>query len=120
MSVPGVPLLLPVIYFSDLLKPSNKYFQLVLTEIFETLAKFYKGIDTLTELNKFKKYYPTLVNSFSDWLYTYWNIGSKENLKNEIIFNIENQIDYYQGILYYISGMTDNFAIDIYNEIIGF
>ena len=108
------------IYFSDRLKPSNKYFELVLTEIFETLSKFYKSKDTINELNKFRKYYPTLVDSFEDWLTTYWNIGNKEKLKNEVIFDIENQQDYYKGILYYISGMTDNFAIDIYNEIIGF
>ena len=108
------------IYNSDRMLPSSKYFELVLTEIFETLTKFYNGKDTFEELNKFKKYYPTLVTSFKDWLSTYWNIRTNSNLKNEIIFNIENQNDYYKGILYYISGMTDNFAIDIYNEIIGF
>ncbi len=108
------------IYFSDRLKPSTRYFELVITEIFETLAKFYKGKDTLTELSNFKKYYPTLIDSFEDWLCTYFNIGNKENLKNDTIFDIENQKDYYKGLIYYISGMTDNFAIDIYNEIIGF
>ena len=108
------------IYFSNRLKPSNKYFELVLTEIFETLSKFYKSKNTISELNKFRKYYPTLIDSFQDWLTTYWNIGNKEKLKNEVIFDIEDQQDYYKGILYYISGMTDNFAIDIYNEIIGF
>ena len=30
------------------------------------------------------------------------------------------QKEYYKAIIYYISGMTDNFAIDIYNEIIRF
>ena len=29
-------------------------------------------------------------------------------------------IDFYKAIIYYISGMTDNFAIEIYNEIINF
>lgn len=108
------------IYNSDRILPSSKYFELVLTEIFETLAKFYNGKNTIEELNKFKKYYPTLITSFKDWLYTYCNIRTDNNLKNEIIFDIENQNDYYKGIIYYISGMTDNFAIDIYNEIIGF
>lgn len=28
--------------------------------------------------------------------------------------------DYSQAILYYISGMTDNFAIETYNKIINF
>ena len=109
------------IYLSARLKPSTKYFELVITEIFETLCKFYNGSKTLEELAKYKKYFPTLVDSFEDWLKTYWNINNdRENLKNEVIFDIENEKDYYKGILYYISGMTDNFAIDIYNEIIGF
>ena len=108
------------IYFSEVMKPSNRYFELVLTEIFQTLLKFYKSKDTLKELDKYEKYYPNLIQSFKDWLSTYWNIGTKENLKNDVIFDIENKKDYCKGILYYISGMTDNFAIDTYNEIIGF
>ena len=41
-------------------------------------------------------------------------------MKSIKIFNIDNENDYYKCILYYISGMTDNFAIEIYNEIISF
>ena len=41
-------------------------------------------------------------------------------LKNKILFSLNNEKDYYQAIIYYISGMTDNFAIEIYNEIIHF
>ena len=37
-----------------------------------------------------------------------------------ILFDIENEKDYCKAIIYYISGMTDNFAIDTYNKIIGF
>ncbi len=106
------------IYFSDRLKPSNKYFDLVLNEIFNTLCKFYKGKDTLRELDKYKKYYPMLIDSFIDWIKTYWNIDN--NNTDIVIFDIENEKDYYKGIIYYISGMTDNFAIEMYNEIIGF
>ena len=35
-------------------------------------------------------------------------------------FSIDNAKDFYKAIIYYISGMTDNFAIEIYNEIINF
>ncbi len=111
------------IYFSEKLKPSLKYFELIITEIFETLAKYYDAENTLKKLNAHKHFHPNLVESFSSWLITYFDLGMEEerkNLKNEIIFDIKNVKDYYKCILYYISGMTDNFAIDIYNDIIGF
>ena len=50
----------------------------------------------------------------------YWNRERKPENKNEIIFNVTDEKDYYRAIIYYISGMTDNYAIDIYNKIIGF
>ena len=68
----------------------------------------------------FKKYYPDLLNSFEEWLLNYWNLKRPDEAKNEVIFNIKNEKDYYKAIIYYISGMTDNFAIDMYNKIIGF
>ena len=37
-----------------------------------------------------------------------------------IVFNLNNEKEFYKAIIYFISGMTDNFAIEIYNEIIGF
>ena len=41
-------------------------------------------------------------------------------MKNKVLFSIDNEKDFYKAIIYYISGMTDNFAIEIYNEIIHF
>ena len=41
-------------------------------------------------------------------------------LKNKVLFDLNNPKDFYQSIIYYISGMTDNFAIDMYNEIISY
>ena len=35
-------------------------------------------------------------------------------------FNIENEKEFYKAIIYYISGMTDNYAIEMYNRVIGF
>ena len=67
-----------------------------------------------------KKIYPELFYSFEEWLSRYWNIERSKIFKNDVLFNIENESDYYKSIIYYISGMTDNFAIDIYNKIIGF
>lgn len=108
------------IYFDERISPSNRYFKLVLNEIYETLKKTYNGEKTLENINRMKKVYPKLFSSFKDWISNYWNLERYPNSKNEIIFNINNEKDYFKAIIYYISGMTDNFAIEIYNEIIRF
>lgn len=108
------------IYLSQRLKPSSRYFEIVLTEIYNLLKSTYNEKYTLENIKKMKKYYPEVLNEFEDWLSNYWNLTRKNNLKNEQLFNIENERQYLKAIIYYISGMTDNFAIDTYNKIIGF
>lgn len=108
------------IYLSDRLQPSVKYFELVLNEIYDTLKKLYDKENTIKNINKMKSDYPRLMSNFEDWLATYWNLDRKDNLKNDAIFDMKNEKDYYKAIIYFISGMTDNFAIEMYNEIISF
>ena len=67
-----------------------------------------------------KKYYPKVFTEFEGWLLNYCNMPRTTNLKNDKLFNIENEKEYLKAIIYYISGMTDNFAIDTYNRIVGF
>ena len=100
--------------------PSVRYVELVLNEIYNTLKQTYDGINSIDKIDSMKKVYPKLMNSFADWISIYWNLNRYENLKNDVVFNIENKKDYYKAIIYFISGMTDNFAIEMYNEIIGF
>ena len=89
---------------------------------YNLLKSTYSGINTLNKLKNLSKTYPKLGNGFTDFLYNYYDFGNRETLKlkNKILFSLENEKDYYQAIIYYISGMTDNFAIEIYNEIIHF
>lgn len=110
------------IYFSDRVKPSIKYFELVLNEIYNVLVSCYEDIDTLNKLKSLSKFYPKLVNGFIEFMYNYFDFGNRDilHLKNKTIFNITQRNDFCKCILYYISGMTDNYAIEIYNEIIGF
>ena len=50
----------------------------------------------------------------------YWNTERQELNKNKVVFNIESKKDICQAIIYYISGMTDNYAIDVFNKIVRF
>lgn len=96
------------------------YFELIINEIYNVLKLTYDGRDTYEKLMKAKKYYPELISSFYEWIIKYWNLERPENMNNSVVFDMNNEKDYYKAIVYYISGMTDNFAIEMYNRIIRF
>ncbi len=102
------------IYLDERLQPSTEYFKIIITTIYNTLKKYY------TDKEGISKMYPEIMKNFEEWLKMYWNYERYEMCKNKIVFNIENENEFYQAIIYYISGMTDNYAIDIYNKIISF
>ena len=111
------------IYFSDKLKSSIRYFELVLNEIYNTLKSCYDANNTIATLkNKLPKISTKLYDSFLGFLTNYYDLGNRQELKliNDVIFDFNNEQDFYKCIIYYISGMTDKFAIEIYNDIIGF
>lgn len=108
------------IYLADRIKPSTRYFSIVLNEIYFTLKNIYDGENTLNNMEKMKKIYPEVISNFQLWLENYWSFKRKSSNKNDVIFDIKNEKDFCKAIIYYISGMTDNFAIDTYNKIIGF
>ncbi len=102
------------IYLSDKLKKSIPYFNLILNSIYDLLKENYKN------KWKAKTICPELINDFEAWLSNYWNLPREANNKNDVIFDMNNEKDYYKAIITYISGMTDNYAIKMYNNIITF
>ena len=110
------------IYFSRRTLTSIKYFELVINEIYDILKQCFDGKNTLDNILSLKKFYPKLSNGFYSFLENYCNFSNREELKlkNKIIFDVLNEKDFSKAIISYISGMTDNFAIEIYNEIIRF
>ena len=102
------------IYLSNKVKKANKYFNLIINEIFELLKSSYRN------KNEALKICPELVYDFEKWIKEYWNLEREEKNQNDVIFNIEKEEDYIKAIIYYISGMTDNYAIEMYNKIIKF
>ena len=108
------------IYLSDRLKSCTRYFTLILNELFSTLANLYDESKLIYNLKSAKRFYPELINGFEEWISRYWNLSRNDEFKNDIIFNMNKKEDYYTAIIYYISGMTDKYAIEMYNKIIGF
>lgn len=99
------------IYLSEKLSPSIRYFELIINTIYELLKQLYTD-------KKAKRKCPELVEDFNIWLKDYWNLERNQNNKNDVIFDMSNEKDFCKAIIFYISGMTDNYAIEMYNRII--
>lgn len=102
----------------------RQYAKLVVESVYQTLYDGYNGGNTIDKLNRYKEIYPILINTFCDWLYKYSNVGREtkkiSKYQNDILYNLEEKNDYIQAIVDFISGMSDSFAIKIYNEITTF
>ena len=117
------------IYFSEKLKDSNNYYDLVITTIYNFYKKLYdEGVFRIKDKISL---YGTAIFEFLNWLEiysinfktdyeNYYNDNDIENYENKKFLNMEVKEDYYEGIIEYISGMTDKKAIDVFNKIISF
>lgn len=96
------------IYLSEKTLGSVDYFELVLNKLFWFLSRMNFRDDDM------KKICPVLADDFNKWLKEFFSLDI--NHKDIIISDNE----FLQAVIYYIAGMTDNFAIEMYNKIISF
>lgn len=118
------------IYHNKKFVPFQHYVQLILSELFQVCLDAYDGENTLHELRLRNKVYPSLMNEFSSWLAAYctfdyqgpafkWAAKIGRKSKNEKIYGrLQNRELYIQAILDYLSGMTDRYAIELFQELI--
>lgn len=116
------------IYRNELLKPFTAYADLVINQLFDTLYKLYDGENTLSSLEKMRIHYPELIEGITDWIKKYCDTGmdcfsiideKNAKYKNEKIYGrLENEQIYAGAIIDFISGMSDNYAIKVFNELI--
>lgn len=116
------------IYRNKRLNAFVEYARLVMTQIFETLLDAYSGEDTISELRKRAAYYPELMGAFADWIskfcdtkYNLFENTTERTVKcinSKIYGQLETREIYIQAIIDYISGMSDNYAIRVFNELI--
>ncbi|MBP3685673.1 MAG: HD domain-containing protein [Clostridia bacterium] len=99
---------------------ADKYFELIIREIFDALIAFYDGDQTGARLLEAEGMYESLPRKFYNWLSTYWSLERAPNLNNPPIYNMTRRDDYVRAVLHYISGMSDKYAIDTYHDIISF
>lgn len=110
------------IYKHDKIKPTIRYFTVLINELFYALRNEYDGKNTIRNLKKMGRYYPVLANEFVGWLsnYSMTECRDAKSYNNKIIYNIENLEDYNRAIVDYMSGMTDIYIVKIYNELVNY
>jgi dGTPase len=112
------------IYFHQRLENYKKYVDLVIRSIFDSLKFCYDGTNTQTVVKSHAKFYPKFSEYFFAWLNKYSNVstarGENSRLNNKIIYDLNDNIQYYQAIIDFITAMSDQFAIKIYNELTSF
>lgn len=117
------------IYLSSRLQPYVNYTKLVLNELFEKLKSFYQGPDTIRGLVKKKYDHKKFLKDFSEWLAQYCNSDvlqgtgyedeMREKCLNEKIYgSLETPEEYYRAVIDFLAGMTDNYAISCFNELL--
>lgn len=110
------------IYYNEKIMPTIRYFKVVMNEIFYCLKNEFAGKNTIYNLKKMGRYYPNLSTEFVDWLSHYAKTEERvdSEYNNRIVYNLENSEDYSRAIIDYISGMTDQYIVQVYNEIVSF
>lgn len=116
------------IYKNKRFEPFKKYAELVINEIFNVLMDTYNGIHSFEKIETKIKYYPILMNSFEKWLVDYCDLEIINNSElKDIALNCENkkiygklsdEKIYTQAVLDFIAGMTDRFAVKVFNELL--
>lgn len=116
------------IYRNKRFQPYQEYSELVINQIFETLYDLYDGGDIWQRIAQEKAYQPIFMNSFEGWLSEYCDEdfvpegelrSSAQNCQNQKLYGkLETKAQYVQAVIDYISGMTDRFAIKVFNELL--
>lgn len=115
------------IYGNKRFVPFKHYSELVITEIFNILFDCYDDKHTFLTIEEKLKYSEKLKGSFIKWLCKYCEndiipdkyIDNSKSYENVKIYGcLETKELYIKAIIDYISGMTDHFAIEIFNELI--
>jgi len=116
------------IYRNKRLEPFTQYAKVVINQLFEVLLDCYRGEDTIRELRSRVDIYPELMTAFADWISKFCeqelsffdntNERTVKCLNKKIYGNLETEELYVQAIIDFISGMSDNYCIRLFNELI--
>lgn len=117
------------IYLIDRVKIHCNYVKLILESIFDFLYKYQevannKGISIIDAMQEDEKQYPKTINSFSHWLIKYSVFKELEKPKEyqelQVYDFINDEKAIIKSIIDFLSGMSDAYILQIFNELISF
>lgn len=112
------------IYLIPRLKIHNDYVALILNSIFDFLYQYKQYDNFIEHMKKDQSQYPKLITTYLDWLNKYAQIPTyprKKEYKNKIIYDFTlDSLAFEKSILDYLAGMSDQFIIQLFNELISF
>ncbi len=101
----------------------QNYARNVLGTIYRTLMRLAPYAQN-HRLEQCLRYTPNLQKTFVDWVvkYSNYDVSRKKILRYETkeVFDVTNDESWEKCVLEYISGMTDQYAITVFNEILSF
>lgn len=115
------------IYLNTKLNVYREYAGLIIRSVFGVLMQAYEGEKTPENVQKLQSAYPLMIRHFLRHIYQYSEIVPEDaqqademkKYKNTRIYGrFETEQIYAQAILDYIAGMTDQYAVAVFNELI--
>ncbi|MCI5523691.1 MAG: dNTP triphosphohydrolase [Spirochaetia bacterium] len=101
----------------------KNYATQILGCIYRTLMKLQEYAKN-RRIEQALKYAPNLLKTFTDWLvkYSNYDVERKKTFRYDTLecFDVFNLESYEKCVIEYISGMTDQYAISVFHEIISF
>ena len=104
------------IYNNPRLKTYKQYTELILTTIFNTLRQIWSSDLKVVLSNLDRMPYALLRGSFKSWIEKY-SIQNNKKYKINQVYDIKDSNVFASSIIHFISGMTDQFAIKVFEEI---
>ncbi len=114
------------IYSNGRLNYFKEYATTIIESLFYKLYSYYsENTQTIiSNISDDRNIYPFITESFYTWLIKLSDIDimekSNRNHINSVIYQLKNRNDYIHAVIDFISGMTDNYIIDLHNELISF
>lgn len=102
----------------------KKYASDIINSIYKLLVSGYDNSYTRVKLESMKTDYPIIIEDFIDWIIKYWDIPEKisqnKNYPNDVYKVCDEKKEYQRAVIDYISGMTDDYAKRMYQNLCTF